>query len=118
MSPGPLTERELIAAVGGDTESLYLMTEYVSSFLLARNLVLEFHGVDQRHVSSALRTFTGVHVAVTYSGIGVSAAVGVQRTEERVTADRTANGLRITVPGAQIMGYYTNVVPQFPRTQV
>ena len=32
-----------------------------------------------------------------------------------VTADRTANGIVIHVSGAQIIGYYTQVMPQFPK---
>ena len=118
VSPGPLPEPELVKQIGNSGENLYLMAEYVSSLLLARNVQLEFHGVDQRHVSSALRLFNGVQFTGSYNGIGVHASVGVGRTEERMVADRTTNGLRITIPGAQVLGYYTNVLPKFPRNQV
>ena len=105
-------------AIGGTAENLFLMPEYTTSFLLGRNINLEFHGLDQKHVSNALRVTTGVDVSGWYKGIMLQASVGVERTKERVVADRTTNGLRITIPGAQIMGYYTNVLPQFPRTQL
>ena len=105
-------------AIGGGGENLYLMPEFVSSFLLARNLKLEFHGVDQKHVSSALRTISALHVGGGFGGIGFAASVGSSKKKERLVAERTTNGLRITVPGAQILGYYTNVLPRFPRTQL
>ena len=44
-------------------------------------------------------------------------SVGVGKTKQSVTADRTANGMIINIPGAQIIGYYTEVLPRFPQSQ-
>ena len=104
-------------AIGGRTSNLFLLPEFVSSFLLGRNIELEFRGLDQDHTSSALKVFSGVHFAATYMGIGIGASLGLKKDKEQVVAGRTTNGVKITVPGAQILGYYTNIVPQFPSTQ-
>ena len=47
----------------------------------------------------------------------MSASIGRQKTKRSVNAYRTVNGMIISIPGAQIIGYYTEVIPEFPRSQ-
>lgn len=53
----------------------------------------------------------------TYDMYSLGASVGIGKTKQSVTADRTANGMIINIPGAQVIGYYTEVLPRFPQTQ-
>ena len=116
-SPGPKTERELRDAIGGTTSSLYLLPEYVSSFLLARDVKLQFSGVDANTVSHSVQMMAGGSFSGSYGMYSLSASVGLGKTKQSVTADRTANGMIINIPGAQVIGYYTEVLPRFPQSQ-
>lgn len=106
VSPGPRTELDLMEAIGGTAENLFLMPE-------STRPASSWGGTSDWNSTGSPQGL-GVNVAGRYKGISLRASVGVERTKERVVADRTTNGLRITIPGAQIMGYYTNMLPQFP----
>ena len=93
------------------------MPEYVTSFLLARNVKLQFSGLDSRSVSKAMQMVAGASITGSYNMFSLSASVGINKGKQSVTADRTANGMVIHIPGAQIIGYYTQVLPQFPKEQ-
>ena len=99
------------------------MPEYVTSFLLARNVKLQFSGLDSSSVSKAMHLIVGGHFnAELTSNIGLTlfnleSSAGFQKGKQSVMADRTANGMAIHIPGAQIIGYYTQVMPQFPKQQ-
>ena len=47
----------------------------------------------------------------------VKGGVGLNIGWKSMTVHRTANGMAIEIPGAQIIGYYTQVMPQFPKEQ-
>ena len=117
VSPGPRTDKELKSAIGGETGSLFLMPEYVTSFLLGRDVRLEFSGLDANSVSHAMQSMVGASFSASYDMFSMSAAVGIGKTKQSVNADRTANGMIINIPGAQVIGYYTEVLPTFPRAQ-
>ena len=117
VSPGPQTERELRDSIGGSTSNLYLLPEYVTSFLLARDVQLQFSGVDANTVSHSMQTMAGGSFSGSYGMFSAAVSVGVGKTKQSVTADRTANGMIINIPGAQIIGYYTEVMPRFPQSQ-
>ena len=98
------------------------MPEYVSSFLLARNVKLQFSGVDSSSVTKAMQLIAGGHLTAGLSTeiipvFSIEPSVGVQKGKQSVIADRTTNGMVIHIPGAQIIGYYTQVMPQFPKQQ-
>ena len=101
------------------------MSEYVTSFLLARNVKLQFSGLDSNNVNRAMQLIASLtnsgSVSAVMKGVPVmfnfNAQVGVHFGRKSVTADRTANGMIIHIPGAQIIGYYTQVMPQFPKEQ-
>ena len=101
------------------------MPEYVTSFLLARNVRLQFSGLDSNTVSRAMQTMFGfsndASALFIYEGIplvvGGNAQAGFRFSRNSMTADVTANGMIIEIPGTQVIGYYTQVMPQFPKEQ-
>ena len=117
VSPPPSSENDLRQYINGDGNHHYLLPEYVTSFLLARNVKLQFSGLDSSSVSHAMQMMAGGSISGSYDMFSMSASVGIGREKQSVTADRTANGMIINIPGAQVIGYYTQVMPQFPRDQ-
>ena len=95
-----------------------MLPEYVTSFVLARDIQLQFSGVDASTVSHATQVIAGGSFSASYGMFSMSASVGLGKTKQSVTADRTANGMIINIPGAQIIGYFTEVLPRFPQTQI
>ena len=117
VSPGPKDEKTFRDYVAGTKVNRYLMPEYVTGFLLARNVKLQFSGVDSKTASHMTQLSVGVKFSASYEMFTVSAAVGVNKSKQRTTVDRTSNGMIISIPGAQIIGYYTSVLPKFPIKQ-
>ncbi len=101
------------------------MPEYVTSFLLARNIRLQFSGVDTNSVNRAMQFMfshsRGGSGTAVLEGVpvvfGGNARIGFHFGRKTMTAHRTANGMIIEIPGAQVIGYYTQVMPQFPKEQ-
>ena len=125
VSPPPSNEQQLADIINGKTENIYVMPEYVTSFLLARNIKLQFSGLDSKTVSRAVQLTASFSESVSLNTIiegtpftfGGSEQAGLHFGWQSVTADRTANGMIIHIPGAQVIGYYTQVMPQFPKEQ-
>ena len=117
VSPGlSLTEGQFRDAVNGagDDGNLYLLPEYVTSFVLARDVKLQFSGLDSSTANHFMHMTAGASLSASYDMFSLSASVGIGKMKQSVTADRTANGMIINIPGAQIIGYYTQALPQFP----
>ena len=93
------------------------MPEYVTGFLLARNVKLQFSGVDARSTSHLTQLTVSANFHASYKGFAMAGAVGVNHKKQSSTVDRTANGMIINIPGAQVIGYYTTVLPMFPLKQ-
>ena len=117
VSPPSGNEADFRNYINGDTPNLYLIPEYVTSFLLARDVKLQFSGLDSSSVSHAMQMMAGGSLSGSYDMFSLSASIGIGKEKQSITADRTANGMIINIPGAQVIGYYTQVVPQFPRDQ-
>lgn len=64
-----------------------------------------------------MQMMAGGSLSGSYDMFSLSASVGIGKEKQSITADRTATGMIINIPGAQVIGYYTQVVPQFPREQ-
>ncbi len=93
------------------------MPEYITGFVLARGIKLQFSGVDAKSASHLTQLMVGVSFSASYQMFTLAGSVGVNKMKQSVTADRTANGMIINIPGAQIIGYYTAVLPKFPYKQ-
>ena len=55
-----------------------------------------------------------VSADVSYGPYSLQAAVSHGSTRGSFSADAVAGGLKIKVPGVQMIGYYIDVVPKFP----
>ena len=117
VSPGPQKEKALRDAINGLNSNLYLFPEYITSFVLARDVKIHFSGVDASSVSHAMQMMVGGAFSGSISTFSLTPTFGFDRTKQSVTADRTADGMIINIPGAQIIGYFTEVLPRFPQTQ-
>ena len=114
MSPGELSETEFITEI--QPGSGYLLPQYVTGLLLSRNVVLEFSGIDIQQSTSAIRESYSSSASAS-GGFGLwSASFSFNHGRSHSTArmESTATGLRVSVPGAQVIGYYTQIVPKFP----
>lgn len=125
VSPPSSTEQELADIINGKADNIYVMPEYVTSFLLARDVKLQFSGLDSNTVSRAMQAMFGLSTdasaMIILKGVplvvGANTEAGFRFSRNSMTADRTANGMIIEIPGAQVIGYYTQVMPQFPKEQ-
>ena len=78
---------------------------------------LQFSGVDAKSASHLTQTMVSASLTASYDMFSLSASVGVNKAKQSATADRTANGIILNIPGAQVIGYYTTVLPKFPSNQ-
>lgn len=121
-SPGPhLTEADFInAASGGDgpDDFIYRLPEYVTSFLLAKDIELEISSKSKTLFRSFMRQ-TSLNRYTTernYLVFKTSVTVESRHSSSKVVTrvHRTADGFKLKIPGAQVIGYYTRVLPKFP----
>lgn len=112
VSPGPQkTDKEFVEAVKAE----HALPQYVTGLLLCRNLNLEFSGVDQETKASFVRTSLNVGLSVSYGPFTLSTGVSRTKQKSAFEATTTASGLRVRIPGVQMIGYYTEVVQKFPK---
>lgn len=99
------------------SERRYKLPEFTTSFLLARNIELTFSGLDSSTSNYYMSRVTSS------SGSGGFLFFRVQHSETKtkqvshVVASKSASGMRIKIPGAQVIGYYTETLPKFPQDQ-
>lgn len=108
-------EDDFIQTITSDT---YLLPEYVTGLLLSRNINLEFVGISAAQSAHAVRVASSTSYSAS-GGFGfwrgsVSGGTRSSSTTRTFSAESTSDGLRISIPGAQIIGYYTQVMPKFP----
>ena len=109
-----MDEVELIKILQSRSKS-YLMPQFVNAFLLAKDVSLEFRGVDSSVQSRALQESASAHMSGNYGPFSASASFNYGKSESHMQAESTADGLRIKIPGAQLIGYYVTVLPCFPK---
>ena len=121
-----MPEKEFIDTT---TAGTYSLPQYVTGFLLARNIEMEFRGVDKQSSQSIVRSsyqnYRSNSGASSSSGgwgcfsfassSSYSSSFSARRQNSAsFQAAATASGLKIKVPGVQLIGYYTQVVDKFP----
>ena len=119
VSPGHLNgEQNFINKITG-VNANYLLPEYVTGLLLSRNVNIEFKDISASQSAHAVRVSTSNSFSVGGSfgfwGGSVSGSFRSSRSERTFSAESSSDGLRISIPGAQIIGYYTQVLPKFPK---
>ena len=119
-SPGKglYSEIDFINKINGDAnkgDTMYQLPEYVTSFLLARDIELEFSDVNSRTFRDTVSTFTHSSAYASFFCFSASfSSSSSSNYNSRSSVHRTANGMKIKMPGAQIIGYYTQILPKFP----
>ena len=120
-SPGKhLSEKEFMDAIteaDGPGKTIYRLPEYVTSFLLAKDVELEFSNMQRSSFRDTLSTFTHHSSHVSFFCFSASFSSTKSNYKSRSSVHRKANGMVIKMPGAQIIGYYTQKLPKFPATQ-
>ena len=111
VSPGPQdSDKAFVEAVDG-----HVLPQYITGLLLCRNLDLEWSGVDQETKASFVRTSLNVGLSVSYGAFQLGGGLARAKQKSSFEATTTASGLRVRVPGVQMIGYYTEVVDKFPK---
>ena len=115
VAPGrEMTETAFYETLEKDDEVRYLLPEYTTGFLLARNVELEFKGVDSQTVRTSISTLTEKSSSSSFLFFHASRSSTASKQSSHVEAKKTADGMKIKIPGAQLIGYYTEKLPRFP----
>ena len=96
----------------------YLLPQYATGLLLARNVVIDFglhKASDSYHaVRSATHSSASGGFSIGFFSASASVSYGSTRRDYNAKVETTATGIRVQIPGVQLIGYYTQVVPSFP----
>lgn len=127
VSPGSLKESEFLEKT---TKGEYYLPQYTTGLLLAKEIEMEFSGVDKSTAASIIRSSHTSYAASSSSsssGWGCfsfasrsdyTSSYSAQRSySASFQASSTASGLKIAIPGVQVIGYYTQVVDKFPKVE-
>lgn len=112
VSPGPHSEVEFISKIVPG--SGYVLPQYVTGLLLSRNVVLDFSNTDIRHAARAVRSSYSASASGGFGFWSASFSFNHGRSHSTARFEQTSTGLRVSIPGAQVIGYYTQIVPKFP----
>ena len=93
----------------------YLLYQYPTAFLLAKDVSMEFSGLDAQTKQTALTTSFGVAAKGGYGPFSFGGSSATSTSNSNMRASCTADGLKVEIPGAQLIGYYCDVVPKFPN---
>lgn len=114
ISPGPFdTDRKFVTAAQ-DKKSNYHIPHYLTGLLLARNVELEFSGMDRQSSYRFVATSLSTRASFGWGPFSVSTSYNRNTQNSRFEATSTETGIRVKIPGAQLIGYYTQITPQFP----
>lgn len=118
VSPGKSfqNEQQYFNTITGSNQR-FILPEYVTSFLLARNIELDFSGLDLATSNYFMSEITRSSSGGGFLFFHVHHSETKSKQVSHVQASKTASGLNIKIPGAQLIGYYTETLPKFPQEQ-
>ena len=90
------------------------LPEYTTGFLLAKEISMKFRGVDSSTSSHAVQESASASLSGGYGPFSAKASFSYGHQSSNLKVSSTSDGLQINIPGAQIIGYYTSVLPRFP----
>ena len=93
----------------------YLLPEYINAFLLAKDIELNFIGVDASAKSHFMEQSASATVSGNYGPFSASASASYGSSESSLQTESTATGLKIRIPGAKVIGYFAKLMPCFPH---
>ena len=99
----------------------YKLPEFTTSFLLARNVEMEFSDLHSDMVASTMNSISHDSTSSGWRGwflcFPLHSTTTSSQQASHVQVKRTASGMKISIPGVQMIGYYTKVLPKFPLDQ-
>ncbi len=90
------------------------LPEYTTGFLLAKDVSMRFRGVSNNATSHALQESASGTFSGGFGPFSVSSSFSYGHVSNNVQVSSESDGLQITMPGAQVIGYYVSVLPEFP----
>ena len=81
---------------------------------MSRNVVLDFDVEDLQYSARAIRESYSAGISGGFGPWRASFSYNYGRSHSTTRMEATATGLRVSIPGAQVIGYYTQIVPKFP----
>lgn len=94
------------------------LPEYTTGFLLAKDVSMSFRGVHSKTISHAMKTSTAGSFSIGVGPFSAAASGSHGHESSHLAVSSHSDGLQINIPGAQIIGYFTSVLPEFPREDV
>ena len=114
VSPGPSsTDKDFVERVQDPTKN-YVLPQYVTGLLLARKVVLEFSGLSKVEQYKFVGKSTVTSFGFGWGFFNLNVGIGKKKIKASFEALVTESGLRVSIPGVQLIGYYTEVTPEFP----
>ena len=115
-SPGShLSESDFIDAISGGEgpdDVSYRLPEFVTSFLLAKDIEMEIVSKSSALYQSFMHSSLQWEYITFFSLKSNTGSNEKQSARTRV--HKTSTGMKIKIPGAQVIGYYTQKIPRFP----
>lgn len=111
VSPGPMRPEKKYLQMASD----YILPEYTTGFLLAKDISMTFRGVDSSTTSHALQTSASGSMSGSYGPFSASGSFSYGHKSSSLKVSSNSDGLQINIPGAQIIGYYTSLLAKFPQ---
>ena len=94
----------------------YQLPEYTTGFLLAKDVSMTFRGLETSSNSHAMKLSVSGKLSIGWGPFTLgSGSLSSGKTSSSMKVSSQSDGLHIDVPGAQIIGYYTSVLPKFPK---
>ena len=110
VSPGPMQDEQAYVNEAMKDQ----LPEYTTGFLLAKDISMRFRGVDSATTSHAIQESASSHISGSYGPFSASASFSYGHKSSNLKVSSQADGFQIDIPGAQIIGYFTSVLPKFP----
>ena len=126
VSPGPVEPGSYYQEVLQNGN--YLMPQFTSSFILANEIKIYFPGLgiwndsdtdnETNNAVNVLMKYTyAPNLAGGYGPFSFAPAGGPLNNVHNFRVERSRGGILISIPGAQIIGHITTVIPKFPSNQ-
>lgn len=96
----------------------YQLPEYTTAFLLAKDISLRFRGLHSSTISHTVESSASAQFSGSYGPFSASASYSQGHHSSHLKVSSLSDGLHIDIPGAQIIGYYTSVLPKFPIAKI
>ena len=97
--------------------SPYLLYQYPTAFLLAKDIIMTFTGLSDKDVHAALLSSSGPSLKGSYGPISFDGSISESGSFNHIQASPMV-GLKVYIPGAQVIGNYCDhdIIPKFPKT--